>query len=175
MRNEKFSSGPFDYRYSPPVSSIHCGTIKGGEALNIVPKHCSFEFEWRCIAKEDQGELVHRVKDFCANLEQEMKLVNNSTSIHMEDTGTKPALDTSEDEEVVKFSLQAVGAQSVKQVSYLTEASLFQTIGIPAVVIGPGSIEQAHKPNEYVEIKQMELCEKFVEQILFLAEGKISV
>src|SRR3990167_2163888 len=170
MRNDKLANGPFDDRYTPPASSIHCGIIKGGEALNIVPKHCTFEFEWRCLAKDDQCKLLEHVKEFCDKLDKEMKEVNSSCGIHIEEIGQGPALDTNVDEDIIKFTVAATGSNVITQVSFLTEASQFQQIGVPTIVIGPGSIEQAHKPNEYVDINQLELCEQFIEKVLNLAE-----
>merc|ERR1712137_570705 len=155
MKLRKQKEGPFDEQFDPPYTSIHCGVINGGEACNIVPKHCSFVAEWRYIPADNPDELFAEVVNFGKELEKEMKEVVEDTSIDIVTKACGPALDTSPNSEVVKLGQEFSGNSETLSVSYMTEAGFFNQVGVPTIVIGPGSIEQAHKPNEFVHIEQI--------------------
>ncbi len=167
MAREKRVSGPFDQRFDPPYTSIHVGTVRGGTALNIVPLDCAFEFEFRTIPGEDDAALLARFERHVhETLEPEMRGVDPATGFTIETVTTFPGLDTPEDAEIVTLAKRLAGQNHTEKVAYGTEAGLFSGIGIPTVVCGPGSIEQAHKPNEFVAISQVAQCEAFLLKLL---------
>ncbi len=155
-------NGPFDPEMSPPYTTVHTGVIRGGTQLNIVPSSCEFEFEFRHLPQDDPVALLKQVQDFAATLLPEMHAVSVNTGFHWERQSHIPELNTSEDAEVVQLAKSLTGANATAKVSFGTEAGLFEQGGMPAVVCGPGSIEQAHKPDEYIALDQVAQCEKFL-------------
>jgi len=160
-------SGPFDDGFDPPYTTVHTGTIRGGTALNIVPKACTFEFEFRCLPDEDPQALADEVRAYAErSLLPEMHAVTPDAGFRWETLSEFPGLSTDPDAEVVKFVQRHVGEQHASKVSFGTEGGLFQAAGIPAVVCGPGSIAQAHRPNEFIALEQISRCEAFLRAVL---------
>ncbi|MDH3690424.1 MAG: acetylornithine deacetylase [Gammaproteobacteria bacterium] len=159
--------GPYDPELSPPYHTVHTGIIHGGTALNIVPKECWFDFEFRCLPGHDTAELAKEVHAFAErSLLPEMHAVHPDTGFSWEPLSSFPGLTTEEHTEVAQLAKACSGANTTGKVSFGTEAGLFDKAGIPAVVCGPGSIEHAHKPNEYVSIEQVMRCEEFMDRLL---------
>ncbi len=162
------ANGPFDELYDVQHTTVHTGVIKGGTALNIVPKDCSFEFEFRYINGDDpdaiETEIIQQAKDV---IEPEMKAVDPSTGIDIDCYNDMPGLDMNVDSEVVTFVKQLAGRNDHAKVAFGTEAGLFQNRGgIPCVVCGPGSIDQAHKPNEFISLEQLGKGEEFLDRLM---------
>ncbi len=162
LREELIAIGDPSGRFDPPYSTIHVGVISGGTAKNIIPSHCDFQWETRLLPGADREFVPKRMEAAARRLEPAMKAVDHSTGISTTKTNEVPGLAPEQGSEAERMALHAVGANATHAVSYCTEAGLFQAIGIPAVICGPGNIEQAHKPDEYVSIAQLELCEKFL-------------
>lgn len=160
--------GPFDELYDVAHTTVHTGVIQGGTALNIVPKDCKVTFEFRYIGSDDpdalEAEIIRQAKDI---LEPEMKAIDSSTGIDITCINDMPGLDMHVDHEVVTFVKQLAGRNDHAKVAFGTEAGLFQNRGgIPCVVCGPGSIDQAHKPNEFISLEQVEKGEAFLDRLM---------
>ena len=167
MAARKAEEGPFDEDYDVPFSTIHCGTIRGGTAPNIVPLECSFEFEFRCLPADDAEALFAELKDYVREeLEPAMKAIAPEAGFNWEEASFHPGLDMALDSEVVALAKALTGANTTGKVAFGTEAGLFDEGGIPTVVCGPGSIDQAHKPDEFVSLEQLALCERFMTRLL---------
>jgi acetylornithine deacetylase len=159
--------GPFDHGFDVPHTTVHTGVIRGGTALNIVPGECTFDFEVRHLPGDDPAALLDELRGhIAAHIVPEMHAVDARTGIDIVQLSEIPALDTSPETELVALVHELTGTRDVGKVSYGTEASQFQRAGVPTVVCGPGSIEQAHKPNEYIEVAQFEACERFVKKLM---------
>lgn len=160
--------GPFDALYDVQHSTVHTGVIQGGSALNIVPKDCTFEFEMRCIGKDDPDELEQKIRNYASNtLEPMMKAISPECGIEIICEGDVPGLDLDPTEEVVTFVKTLAERNDHAKVAFGTEAGLFQHVAhIPTVVCGPGSINQAHKPDEFISLEQLRKCEIFMERML---------
>ncbi|MFT5259087.1 MAG: acetylornithine deacetylase [Saprospiraceae bacterium] len=156
-------NGPFDHRFEPPYSTVHVGTISGGVALNIIPQNCEFEFEFRNIPSHDVRPYLQQLEDHAEKqLLPAMQSVSTDTGFRW-DTEVGMALDTPDDDDFSLWIRQIlVSNQASSAVSYGTEAGMFSEIGIPTVVCGPGSIDQAHRPNEFVEISELQACIDFL-------------
>jgi len=166
MARLKAMEGPFDPNYDIAHTTVHTGVVQGGTALNIVPKDCSFEFEFRYLPADDPEELLAEIKSYAAEvLEPEMRAVRADTGVDFDFISSIAALDTPGDHEVVELVKALTGANATSKVAFGTEAGLFSESGIPAVVCGPGSIDQAHKPDEFVTLEQVALCERFMERL----------
>jgi acetylornithine deacetylase len=167
MARRKRGEGPFDAGYDPPYTTIHSGTIAGGTALNIVPKECSFEFEYRLLPGDDADRPIAALRAFAeTRLLPEMRAVRPETSIEFTELSGFPGLATEPGAEITRLVLELTGANSTGKVAFGTEAGLFHAAGIPTVVCGPGSIEQAHKPDEFIEPDQIRRCEAFIGRLL---------
>jgi acetylornithine deacetylase len=165
MARRKRDKGPFDPGFSPPYTTIHTGTIAGGTALNIVPKECRFDFEIRYLPGDDPDLLCAELRQHAATLLPDMHAVSTSTGIAFEEFNAIPALSAAPDSEVVQLAQSLSGANGVGKVSFGTEGGLYQRAGIPTVICGPGSIEQAHKPDEYIALDQVRQCEEFLHRL----------
>ncbi|MDE2383127.1 MAG: acetylornithine deacetylase [Alphaproteobacteria bacterium] len=162
LRKELIAVGDPSGRFDPPYSTIHVGVISGGTAKNIIPRRCDFQWETRLLPTADRDFVPARLEALRLRLEPGMKAVAEDVGITTTKTNEVPGLRPEPDSVAESLALQATGANATHAVSYCTEAGLFQTIGIPAVICGPGNIEQAHKPDEFVAIEQLKLCEDFI-------------
>jgi acetylornithine deacetylase len=159
--------GPFDPDYDVPHTTVHTGIVKGGTALNIVPKDCSFDFEFRYLPAQKPDDLFGEVKRFAeGELMQEMRAINGETGFSWEPISAFPGLDTAEDAEITVIAKALTKANDTIKIAFGTEGGLIQQIDIPTVICGPGSIEQAHKPNEWVTLDQIAQCEAFLERLV---------
>ena len=162
-------NGPFDPGYRVPHTTLHVGTVRGGTALNIVPNECSFDFEIRHLPEHEIDPLIDTVQRYARdNLEPTMRLKNPDCGIDFTELFGYPALFTAPDAPVVAFVRSLLEYdRAVEQISFGSEAGLFsRRIGIPAVVCGPGSILQAHRPDEYVSIEQLETCRTMLRRLV---------
>ena len=158
--------GPFDPELTPPYTTVHTGVVRGGTQLNIVPKDCWFDVEIRHMPDVDADRLYDEVKQFIAEeLLPEMHAVSRETGFTWQLHSRAPGLDTPEDAEVVQLAKALTGRNDTGKVSFATEAGLFHEASIPSVICGPGSIEQAHKPNEFIALDQIAQCENFVRKL----------
>ena len=167
MARRHRDSGPFDRGFDVAHTTVHTGVLHGGTALNIVPHDCSFDFEFRHLPGDDPEKLIAEFKDYVTKtLEPEMKAVYANAGFDIQLMSQIPALDNSSETEVVALAQALAGTTQTGKVSYGTEGSQFQKAGIPTVICGPGSIEQAHKPNEFVSLEQIARSEAFMHGLL---------
>jgi len=152
-------------RFDPPYSTVHVGLIEGGTAKNIIPRRCAFQWETRLLPGADPRAVPARFEAFARGLEPAMQAVAPETGIDTKTVNVVPGLAPEKDSPAEQLALHLAAANGTHAVSYATEAGLFQEIGIPSVICGPGSIEQAHKPDEYVETVQLEKCDVFMEKL----------
>jgi acetylornithine deacetylase len=155
-----------DDSYTVPYSTMQTGLIRGGLATNIVPKECEFQFEARTLPDMDAAALYQEIREFAASLLPEMQKVEPLAAIDFEWLASAPGLQMQEDHDIVKLAALLAGNAPNGAVSYGTEAGLFQQAGIPTVICGPGSIEQAHTPNEFVSLDQLAQCEQFMQRLI---------
>lgn len=167
MARRHRDQGPYDRGFDVAHTTVHTGVIRGGTALNIVPHECVFDFEFRHLPGDDPDALLAEFKHHVATrLEPEMHAVGAETGFTVTPLSVLPALDNGPESEVVGLAQELSGNGEIGKVSFGAEASLFQGAGIPTVVCGPGSIEQAHKPNEFVTVDQVLKCEQFLRRLM---------
>ncbi len=155
-----------DDRFDPPHSTIHVGIIEGGTAGNIVARDCRLQWEIRAIPAQDRDSIVASLRDFCAGLEKKMQAIEPETFIKTEQKSAVVGFHPTLDSEVETLVRQITGNNSVQVESYCSEAGQFQHAGLPTILLGPGDIAQAHKPDEWIEISQLAECNKFLHQIV---------
>ena len=168
INKEKSIKGPFDNEYEIPYSTLHTGLIKGGTILNIVPKLCQFEFEIRHLAEDDPLEIIQRIKQYTEELLiKEMHNISSITNIEINEKINYPGLNISESISPVKQVKELLGKSSHKKVVFGTEGGLFKReLNLPTIICGPGSIDQAHKPDEFISIQQIEKGGTFIDKLI---------
>jgi len=160
--------GPIDNAYRVPHSTLHVGPIEGGRALNIVPDLCEFSFEVRHLPEEtSQGYFQQVVKYAEEVLVPLMHSVDPQTGISFEALAGYPGLCTVQDSPVVRFIQMLLEDTDVPgKISFGSEAGLFgEQVDVPCVVCGPGSIQQAHRADEYVSEEQLDRCMRFISKL----------
>jgi acetylornithine deacetylase len=157
--------GPFDAAYEVPYTTVHTGVIRGGTALNIVPRDCRFDFEFRHLPSENPDALFAEVKRFAATLLPEMHAVDPGTHIEFDPLSATPGFESHHGSELAELGKQWSATRDVGKVSFGSEAALFHNAGVPTIICGPGHIAQAHQPNEWVALDQLALCERFMERL----------
>ncbi|MCG9555138.1 acetylornithine deacetylase [Vibrio sp. Isolate31] len=167
LSTEKRKNGPFDSRYTVPFTTIHTGVINGGTALNIVPNKCEFDFEIRNISEEEPYSILSDFRDYANVLIREMKKKDDLCDIKIEVTSEYSGLNTPDDATIVYFAKKLTGELSTTTINFGTEGGLFNSIlGVETVVCGPGSMEQGHKPDEFIEKEQLDKCEMFMHRLI---------
>ena len=160
--------GPYaDDFEDPPYTTIQCAMIEGGTAVNIVAGACSFDFDVRYLPGHNPYDLIDECKAFVdAEVMPEMRAVSPETGFDWQEVPGCAALNTSDDADVTELAKNLSLKNSSKRVGFGTEAGHFQDAGIPIVVCGPGSIDQAHKSDEFITLEQVALCERFIGRLI---------
>jgi acetylornithine deacetylase len=159
------ASGPRDPGYEVPYTTLHVGVVHGGTVLNIVPSRCELEFERRNLPVDDATRIVEGMRADAVAIARAVG--REDVGIDVEVTNEYPPLDTPADSEVVALAAALTGQQERIKVGFGSEGGLFsERLGIPTVVCGPGSIDQAHKPDEFIDRDQMQRCDAMMAALL---------
>ena len=165
-------NGTIDERFEPPYSTISPGTIVGGTALNIIAEECKFVWDCRGILSADGEFALRKMEEYCRDtLIPKMRETTPEPDIVTTTKVLAPPLEASDDNPAEALVRQLTGQNQAGVVSFAAEAGLFQEAGVPSVICGPGSIDQAHRPDEYVELSQLKECEDFLRQLADWAVG----
>ncbi len=166
LREKLKERAPKDSIFEPPYSTLQVGGIFGGIAHNVIADKCHVNWETRPVVKED-GIFLNKELDKYVNevLLPEMKKIYPNSSIKKKIIGEIIGFERIENSEACEFVSSITGDNSREVVSFGTEAGLFQEIGISTAVCGPGSIEQAHKIDEFIELNEINKCLKFLEGV----------
>ena len=158
--------GPYDRGFDVAYTTVHTGVIRGGTALNIVPHECVFDFEFRNLPGDDPAALYREFEDHVRGvIEPEMHAVDPRSGFTIARLSEMPALNTGAETEITALAQELSGNGDIAKVSFGTEAAHFQVAGVPTVVCGPGSIREAHKPDEFVTLAQVAACETFLRRL----------
>jgi acetylornithine deacetylase len=173
MQRECAQTGPFSREYDPPYSTLHTGVLHAGTALNIVPRECTFDFEFRTVPGDDPHRLLARLRAYCANeLVPQMQRVAPESRIDFETKSDNPGLHTEETAQIVgRIERLARGGRGGK-VAFASEAGQFQRAGFDAVICGPGFITDAHKPDEFITFDQIRQGEAFIARVVAEAQQR---
>ncbi len=155
-----------DYGFIVPYSTLSTGLIRGGIAANVVPKDCEFSFDMRVLPNASPEALYQEIRAYAEALAGEMRRVDPQSGIDLVWASQTIGLAAAESDAIVQWAMQLSRNPTVGKVSYGTEAGLFQEMGVPSVICGPGDIAEAHRPNEFVALDQLAQCEAFMNRIL---------
>jgi acetylornithine deacetylase len=167
LAEQREQEGPFDSDFDVPHSTIHTGTIRGGTACNIVPKRCEFEFEYRYLPGESKEEFLAKVYEFArTSVEPAMQSLCEPCGFEFQVQSDAPGLEQSVDDDTLAMVRAAAGDTKVRKVAFATDAGHFGSRGIPTLVCGPGSIENAHKPDESIAVDQLNRYLGFLDDLV---------
>ena len=167
MAEEAKTRAPSPSHFNPPYTTLHVGMINGGTAGNIIARDCTAVCDIRYIPEDDPYQLK---ADLNAWIEQEinppMQAIDPACGVKLVGIHHAPALEPRLDSDAETLARTLTGDNDKQFVSYATEAGHFQNAGTSVVICGPGSIEQAHQPDEYLDISQLKQCDKFLHQLV---------
>jgi acetylornithine deacetylase len=155
-----------DYGFTVPYTTLSTGLIQGGIAANVVPKDCVFQFDMRTLPQASPEALYEEIRSYADALAKEMRSVDPESGIDLKWVSQTVGLAAAESDAIVQWAMKLSRCATVGKVSYGTEAGLFQKMGVPTVICGPGDIAEAHRPNEFVALDQLAQCEIFMDRIL---------
>ena len=165
LKMEMVSRAPENSPYQPPSTTMSVGTIEGGQARCIVAEHCKFDWEMRPIQRSDAEYVHEQLAAFTDELLLEMKTIYPEASIETEKVCEVDGLEYQAGSSALSLMTELLGESEFDVVSYGTEAGLYQAAGMPAVVWGPGDIEVAHRPDEFVSISDLKDCLSVLERL----------
>jgi acetylornithine deacetylase len=157
--SELLARGPFDQNFEPPYSTLQVGVIAGGQGVNIIPDRCTADIEIRAVSRTSPLSLLEPVK---ADLEA-LQAKNFKTIWH--ELSSYPALSLAADSPLAGLLEELTGKVTLAAVSYGTEAGLYQQAGIEAIICGPGDINRAHRPDEYIALGELHACQQMMEAL----------
>ncbi len=171
------AEGQHDELYDVAHTTMLTSVVQGGTALNIVPDRCAVQFEVRGLGQSEARLLTDAVVAWAkAEIEPAMRASHPACGIDFEEILEYPALDMPPEHSLVTLAKRLAGRNSHGKVSFGTEAGLFVSIAdIPTVIIGPGSIVEAHKPDEFVELSELLGCADFIERLIAYCTGNRSL
>lgn len=161
-----------DARFDPPFSTVQTGVIKGGRALNIVPEECEFDFEVRALPGFAAETVADQLQAYAeAELLPRMRAVSAASDIRLWPLSAYPGLATAADSEAARLVALLSGSSEFGTVAFGTEGGLFDQAGIATVVCGPGSMEQGHRPDEFVSVAQLSGCDAMLLRLVDYLRG----
>ncbi|WP_454780708.1 acetylornithine deacetylase [Legionella sp. WA2022007384] len=160
-------NGPFDNDFDCPFSTITINIVSGGIATNVIPGTCEFILEVRYINQFPIVNFRSQIENYInEELLPEMKKAYSEARIYFDETSDAPGFHALENSTILRVVRAVTGIKERLKVSYGTEASVIQNANIPTVICGPGDIKQAHNPNEFVTIEQLNMCEKVIKNVV---------
>ncbi len=166
IAEELKTRAPLGNRFDPPWTTLQVGTISGGAARNVIADHCSVEWEMRPVRNEDADFVKDRIRAYAElELKPAMRAVFEDADIVTHVIGEVDGLEPVTESEARQIVSELTGLTEAEVVAFGTEAGLFQKAGISSVICGPGSIEQAHKADEFVSIEQLDQCLGMLERL----------
>jgi len=155
-----------DTGFEPHHTTIHVGVIRGGTAINIVSRHCEFLWDIRCIPNDDPQTVIDEFNLFClSEILPAMKSRNPKCFVETKVTAIAPPFFSGESPAVALVEA-LTGLSSGSHAPYVAEAGQFQAAGFSTVICGPGSIDQAHQPNEFISVAQIDRGENFIRKLI---------
>ena len=164
--SRKAKPGPLAAMFDPPWTTVHTGLIEGGTAANITAKGCRFLVDFRIVPGDQAAEWEAAYKARVAEVEAEMQVVRAEAKITLTKRFEVPPLQPEEAGAAESLVPRLTGDNETHVVSYGTEAGHFQDGGYSTIVCGPGDIAQAHQPDEFIEIAQLEAVEAFMRRLV---------
>ncbi|MVW77911.1 acetylornithine deacetylase [Bordetella sp. 02P26C-1] len=160
------ANGPYDEFYDVPYSTLTTNLIQGGIAVNTIPDRCEFSYEFRNLPGTPADAIQAEIENYIqGTLLPAMRAEYEDAQIDIRVGAQAPGLDASEAAAITQLVRALTEDRTTRKVAYGTEAGLFQALGVPTVVCGPGHIDNAHRPDEFVALDQLASCERFLRRL----------
>lgn len=163
LANGPPSAGGFE----PAYTTVHVGVVKGGTATNIISRECQFRWDIRNVPEDNPDDIIERFDQYCRTLLPAMREIapeaNIETRVHVRAPALRPEPD---DGRAERLAQRLTGRNAAEAVPYGTEGGQFQQAGFSAVICGPGSIDQAHQPNEFIKLSEVDACIDFMGRLI---------
>ncbi len=160
------TEGPFAEGFEPAHTTLQVGTVSGGSILNIIPEQAEFTVEWRPVPGVDARALLDRLQAHCAaEIEPAMRATAPECGFTFSVTDWVPGMSLPPEHELAALVRRAAGSNGAGHVSFATEGGLYEAAGIPTIVCGPGSITEAHAPDEWIAQSQLDACDAFIARL----------
>ena len=157
---------PENGRFAPPWTTLNIGRITGGHIHNVIPENCRIDWEFRPVQDADFSYIKNTVETYVSDtLLPEMQRRDPNANITTEIVGEVVGLEPTDQNEARDIVLELTGQNHADVVPFGTEAGIFAALGMSVVVCGPGSIEQAHKPDEFIDLSQLDACLSFLTKL----------
>ena len=161
LENELKKRAPINSPFDPPWTTIQAGKIEGGVAHNVIAGQCSIDWEMRPVNNEDKDFVKNHLSNYCKNnLLPKMQSKFAKAKIETDIIGEIPGLIPKKENEIRVIMQELLQSNSTGVISFGTEAGIFQEMDMDVIVCGPGSIDQAHKANEFISLSELEKCLK---------------
>ena len=162
MQKQLAKSGPFDFDYDIPFTTIHVGKLSGGKALNIVPNYAEMLFEIRYLDAQNTDDLIIHIDTIARHFDKD----NGLRNVNIEIINNYPGFDVKPNHENIRKLISITNTNRIK-VDFGTEAGILSQMSIPTLVCGPGSMsEQGHKADEFITKQQLFACDEFLSKLL---------
>lgn len=156
LARRRAAEGPFATGFEPPYTTIHVGTVHGGTAVNIVSRECHFDWDIRAIPQDGPEAIVEEFRGYCRRVvEPELRTIAPGCGVSTSVLVRAPPLAHETANPAIELACRLAGVDTTSWVPFAAEAGLFQRAGLPSVICGPGSIDQAHQPDEYITLEQL--------------------
>jgi acetylornithine deacetylase len=174
LAEERRQTAPAESPFDPPCTTFNVGAISGGTAHNIVPRQCRLDWQYRLVPGEDGAAIERRLAEFVErDLLPRLRNVAPEAAVTTTTIAVVPPFQAEADSPAEALVRLLTGANAGTALSFASEAGLFQEAGLPAVICGPGSIDDAHRPDEFIALEQLEAGTKFVRRLVeWAATGK---
>lgn len=157
VEQERMGHRSMEEFFEVPHTTLSAGMIEGGTAVNIIPNHCELKFEYRTMPGEDSAHVLNQIKGYVSEvLLPEFRKQHEDVDILVEETGRGEPMMTPAGAEIEALALELTGESLSSAAPYYTEGAIYNEAGIPTVICGPGDIDQAHRPNEFITDEQMQ-------------------
>jgi len=157
LARRRAEHGPFAAGFEPPYTTIHVGTVHGGTAVNIISRECSFEWDVRSIPEDGPEAILEGFREHCRTVvEPQMRAIGPGSGVVTELLVEAPPLAHEDFNPAIELACRLAAVDTTVRVPFAAEAGLFQRAGLPSVICGPGSIDQAHQPDEFIALEQVE-------------------
>lgn len=160
-------SGIRDEAYDYATTSLHVGRIEGGAALNVIPATCAFDFEIRYLPEVNVQRFLRQIKDYAdQEITPKLRAKGEHCGVEFQELAAYPGLVTALDADPVTVLRELLDDSPIGKIDFGTEAGLYDTVaGVPCVICGPGSMDQGHKPDEYISASQLAICDTFLHRL----------
>jgi len=166
LKDQLRAMAPTGSKFEPPWTTVNVGALQGGVAHNVIAPKARLDWEMRPVQTSDSDCVKSELDKYCTKvLLPQMQAIHPDASIHLETIAEVAGLIPSDENEALRIISELTGANGADLVAFGTEAGIFQALGTDVVVCGPGSIEQAHKAEEFVTLEQLNSCLTMLEKL----------